>query len=236
MSRPENILFRSHIEICRILQVLAQEHCKITAEIGKDRHYFPSHMLSINLESNHFYIAYSSNKSLNAKLLAEPSTEFTATDPQNLHFTFSGTNPEEKETLPGGEPAIQFEMPKVLLLHNQREHSRLPIPADVTLRCVADEAGIIPFESHVTDVSHDGLGCLIYDPDINLEKGTILKSCRIVIPNGDAVITDIILRHISTVTLPDGTIAHRAGFRFSRRTPEQQKVINMFIQDLDKAK
>ncbi len=236
MSRPENILFRSHIEICRILQVLAQEHCKVTAEIGKDRHYFPSHILSINLESNHFYIAYSSNKSLNARLLAEPSTEFTATDPQNLHFTFSGSNPEEKETLPGGEPAIQFDIPKVLLLHNQREHSRLPIPASLALRCIADEAGVIPFESHVTDVSHDGLGCLIYDPDINLEKGAILKSCRIVVPNGGAVIADIVLRHISTVMLSNGKLAHRAGFRFAKRTPEQQKVIDLFIQNLDKTK
>jgi c-di-GMP-binding flagellar brake protein YcgR len=233
MSRPENLLFRSHIEISRIMQVLAQEHCAISSEIGSDYH-FSSHILSINLKTNHFYIAYSTSKLLNAKLLAASSIEFTATDPQNLHFTFNGATPEE--TLIDDQPVIQFELPKVLLLHNQREHSRLPIPADVSLRCVADEAGIIPFESHVTDVSHDGLGCLIYNPDINLEKGAILKSCRIIIPNGDAVITDIVLRHITTVTLPDGTIAHRAGFRFARRTPEQQKVINLFIQDMDKAK
>lgn len=231
MARPENLLFRSHIEICRILQVLAQTHCAITAEI-KGGHLFSSHLLAIDQGNNRFYIAYCANKSLNALLLAAPSTEFTATDPQDLHFTFEGSVPEE--TLLGDQPAIQFVMPKALLLHNQREHPRLPAPADVTLRCVADEAGIIPFESHVTDVSHDGLGCLIYDPDINLEKGVILKGCRIVIPGGDAVIADLVLRHIATVQLPDGTFAHRAGFRFASRKDEQQKVIKQFIQDLDK--
>ena len=231
MARPENLLFQSHIEICRILQVLAQAHCAITAEIGEG-HHFASFLLAVDLAASHFYIAYGTNKTLNIKLIAAPSTEFTATDPQNLHFTFTGASPEE--TLLGDQPAIRFNMPKALLLHNQREHPRLPVPSNLSLRCVADEAGVIPFESHITDVSHDGLGCLIYDPDINLEKGAVLKHCRIVIPSGDAVIADLVLRHITTVPLPDGTFAHRAGFRFATRTDDQQKVINLFIQDMDK--
>lgn len=231
ITRPENLLFRSRLEICRIFQVLAQERSLLTAEI-RNGHPFASHILSVDPECGRFTIAYSAHKLINAMVLDSPTVEFTATDQQGLHFSFDASSPEETQF--DGQPAIQFALPKMLLLHNQREHPRIPDPADVSLRCVADAAGIIPFESHITDISHDGLGCLIYDPDINLEIGAVLKGCRIILPNGDAVLADLEVRHIATTTLSDGTTAHRAGLRFVQRRDEIVKLVNLFIQDLDK--
>jgi c-di-GMP-binding flagellar brake protein YcgR len=231
MARPDNLLFRSRIEIVRLMQVLAREKCKITAEI-KNGHPFSSFMVAADPATDRFAVAYSPHKTINAMLLASPEVEFTASDQQGLNFTFTATAPEEVQI--GGEPAIQFAMPKSLLMHNRREHPRIPVPSELSLRCVADEGGFIPFESHVCDVSHDGLGCLIYDREINLEAGTILRGCRIVIPGGDAVVVDMELRHIVPVPQPDGGLIHRAGFRFVQRPDEITKLIGVFIQDLDK--
>ncbi|MBI5006850.1 MAG: flagellar brake protein [Nitrosomonadales bacterium] len=231
MAHPENLLFRSHIEIVRLMQVLAQERCRITAEI-MNGHPFASHMVSFDPASGHFAISYSPHKTINAMLLSSPAVEFTATDQQGLNFTFTATSPEETQI--GGEPAIQFSMPKSLLIHNRREHPRIPVPTDLSLRCIADEGGFIPFESHITDVSHDGMGCLIYDTDINLEDGAMLHGCRIIVPGGDAVVADMELRHVASVQLPDGTLAHRAGFRFVQKPNEIARLIGLFIQDLDK--
>jgi c-di-GMP-binding flagellar brake protein YcgR len=232
MARPDNLLFRSRIEIQRLMQVLARERCKISAEI-KNGHPFSSYLLAADPAADRFAIAYGAHKTINAMLLASPEVEFTVSDQQGLNFTFTATAPEE--TLLNGEPAIQFALPKSLLMHNRREHPRIPAPADLALRCVADEGGFIPFESHVTDVSHDGLGCMIYDADINLEDGAVLHGCRVVIPGGDAVVADMELRHITSVRLPDGTLARRAGFRFVQPPSDIAKLIGVFIRDLDKS-
>lgn len=225
-----NILFRSRIEICRFMDVLAQERCAVSAQV-MNRHPFSSNLLSVNAATEHFVVAYSQHKTINSMVLGSPAVEFTVNH-KDQHYTFTGTAPEETrfENL----PAIQFVLPKTLLLHNRREHPRIPIPENMSLRCIADEDGFIPFESHITDISHDGLGCLVYDPDIVLEKGSVLKGCRIILPNGDAVIVDLELRYATPLTLADGTQANRAGLHFIQ-TPEQiQKLINHFIQDLDK--
>jgi len=231
MKRPENLLFHSRIEICRILKLLAHEQSPVSAEI-MNGHPFASHIVSVDTASNHFAVAYSAHKSINTMLLNSPSAEFTATDLQGLHFSFEAFAPEEVQS--DGQPAIQFALPKMLLLHNRREHPHIPIPADISLRCVADAAGFIPFESHITDISHDGLGCLIYDPDIILDEGAILKGSRIIVPNGEAVEADLELRHISMIKLPTGTIAHRAGFRFVQQRDEIAALVDVFIEDLDK--
>ena len=228
--KPENLLFRSRLEIGRILQTLAQAHYPVSADING--HPFTSRLLAADAGAGRFVIAYSEHKAINAMLMKSPTVAFTVTDLQGLHYSFAAANPEE--TLTDGEHAIQFSFPNALAMHNRREYPRFAVPAEVSLRCVADEAGFMPFESHIDDISHDGLGCLIYDPDIHLEAGTILRSCRIVLPNGNAVVTDIEVRHISSSRQPDGTLVHRAGFRFVQTPGETAKLIGLFIQDLDK--
>jgi c-di-GMP-binding flagellar brake protein YcgR len=225
-----NVLFRSRIEICRLLHVLAQDRCAISAKV-MNHHPFSSSFLALNVDTGHFVVAYGQHKSINGMVLASPAIEFTANH-KELHYTFSGTSPEE--TRFENHPAIQFVLPETLLLHNRREHPRIPIPENMSLRCIADEAGYIPFESHITDISRDGLGCLVYDPDIILEKGIILKGCRIILPNGEAVIVDLQLCYAAPVTLPDGTAANRAGLQFIQTPDKIKKLINHFIQDLDK--
>jgi c-di-GMP-binding flagellar brake protein YcgR len=229
-AKPENLLFRSRLEISRILQTLGQAHCTISANING--HPFSSRLLAADTGTGRFVIAFTEHKVINAMLMKSPKVEFTATDQQGLHYSFEAANPEE--TVLAGEHAIQFSFPKALAMHNRREYPRYAVPAEVSLRCVADEGGFMPFESHINDISHDGLGCLIYDPDIHLETGTILHGCRIVLPNGDAVVTDLELRYAAGIKLPDGSLANSAGFRFANQSDDLAKVIQQFIQELDK--
>lgn len=231
-ARPDNLLFHSHIEICRILQMLAHERSHIEAEVGEHLS-FKAFMLALDLPHARFTTSFSPNKEANNALLTFPdAVEFTATDSQGLLYTFEASSPEETKI--DGQPAIHFNLPKALLLHNRREHARFTGSDDVSLRCVADAAGFMPFESHVTDVSHDGLGVLIYGVGVHLEPGAVLKGSRIITPNGDAVIADLELRHISSAQLPDGTTAYSAGFRFIQPPSEIAQLISLFIQDMDK--
>jgi c-di-GMP-binding flagellar brake protein YcgR len=230
-SRTENLLFHSRIEICRILQLLALTHSPILAEL-QDGHIFESHILSVDTSTDRFSIAHGTQSSINAMLLDSASVKFTIADRQGLLFSFLATAPEDAQI--AGAHVFQFALPKTLLLHNRRDHPRIPVSSDISLLCVADEAGVIPFESHITDISHDGLGCMIYSPDIALKKGTILKGCRIIAPNGDTVVADLELRFARPSSSADGAPTNRAGFHFIRKPERIDDLVNLFIQDLDK--
>lgn len=227
---PENVLYRSRIEICRILQALEKGRSSIFAEIGSGRT-FVSRILLVDPRMGYFISSYCANKLLNSRLLKLPSLKFTA-NYQDAHLVFEVLNPAE--TLFDDQPAIQFALPKTLISYRRREHPRISISVASSLRCIAEAGGVAPFESRISDISHDGLGGMLYDCDIKLEPGAVLKDCRIIIPNGKAVVADLELRYVTMVRLPDGTLANRAGLRFIQRPDEIAELINFFIQDLDK--
>jgi c-di-GMP-binding flagellar brake protein YcgR len=226
----ENVLYRSHIEICRILQAIVKSDSSVSAEIGDGR-IFVSHILQIDPHMEYFIISYCANKSLNNKLFELPSLKFTS-NYRNAHLIFAVSNPVETQF--NGQPAIQFALPHTLIIYNRREHPRIPLSPNLSLRCIADASGVVPFESYITDISHDGLGGILYDRGIKLKPKTILKGCRIITPNGTAVVADLELRHVAAITLPDGTLANHAGLRFIQRPGEIAELISFFIRDLDK--
>ena len=227
---PRNALYRSRIEIYRILQVLEKERSSLGAIIGTSR-MFVSHIVSVDPAADHFLVAYCANKLRNKMLRDLPVVEFTAFY-KNAQIVFEVSNPLDTEF--DGQPSIRFAFPQSLILHHRREQPRIPVPEDTSLRCVADEGSIIPFEARVTDISLDGMGGILYDSGVTLTEGAMLKGCRIVMPSGDAIIADFRIRYVTTVTLPDGTCAHRAGVRFTQ-SPEQIKaLIGMFVCDLDR--
>jgi c-di-GMP-binding flagellar brake protein YcgR len=227
---PENALYRSHIEICRMLQLLAKNHSSIHADIGISK-MFISHVLFVDLRAEHFVISFCANKSLNSEVLQLSSLKFTANF-QDAHVAFEVLNPTEVQF--NDQPAMQFPLPDALILYHRRECPRTPIPTEASLRCIADEGGFAPFESRITDISHDGFGGILYSGDIKLEPGALLKACRIIVPGGNDVVADLELRYITSITQSDGTSAHRSGFRFIQRPDEIPVLINYFIQDLDK--
>lgn len=228
MSRPDNLLVQSRIEICRILQVLAQELCPVFAEL-LDGHLFTAQILAVDADAEHFSIGYSPNKSLNSALLKLPSVDLTASNQPDLYFSFNVSTPKEAQF--NGQAVIRFNLPNAILKHNRREHIRIKIPKDLSLRCIAESDSVMPFESHITDISHDGLGCLIYDTGVKLETGAILHHCRIITPEV-SVLADLELRNIRSVVLSDGSVAYRAGFRFMQKTDELSNLVRLFIRDL----
>jgi len=227
---PENALYRSHIEICRLLQLLAKNHSSVYADIGSSK-VFIAHILLVDLRAGHFVISFCANKSLNSEVLQLSTLNFSASY-QDAHLVFEVSNPTEIQFK--DQPAIQFPLPDALILYHRRECPRVKIPHEFSLRCIADEGGFAPFESRITDISHDGFGGILYGGDIRLEPGALLRDSRIIVPGGKNVIADLELRYITKTTLADGTSFNRSGFRFIQRPDEIPELVNYFIQDLDK--
>jgi len=101
----------------------------------------------------------------------------------------------------------------VLSDRQRREYDRATISPQVPLECVADEGGVLSFKGGLVDISIGGLGFLMYDPNITLEPGTVLKGCRIDPYNEAPLVVDLEVRYSEMVDLADGTHAERSGCR-----------------------
>lgn len=223
-----NTLYRSRIEICRLLEVLAINRSSLFVEFGAKT--VESRILLVRPDDGHFDCSYGANKRLNSKMFKAPSLKVTS----HLHeadLVFEVSNPTESEF--DGQPAIRFALPNRLIRYHGRQAPRFSIAGEASLRCIADTEGILPFEAHIIDISHDGLGGIVFDREIQLEPGAVLKRCRIIIPDGRAVVADLGVRYMTAITLPDGALAFRAGFRFIQTPGEIPELINFFNQSFD---
>lgn len=223
---PSNVLYNSRVEICHILQFLMSDRCPISAEIGTNQ-FFESRILFVDPGAGYFGVAYSANKSANSVFLSLPSLEFTA-NPHKGHLVFRVLSPTNIQF--GGKPAIQFALPQSAILNHRREQPRISVHEDVSLRCIADDGGIISFEARIADLNLSGVGWMLYSADIMLEPGTILKGCRIIVPESQVIIADFEVRHTKIITSPDGVSLNRAGVRFVRKPEGIEALVDMLAQ------
>jgi len=209
-----------------------RESTAIYADIGRygEEKLFISQVLTANLDDGQVRIAYGIEKSINSRLFDHPLIRFKA-NYQKGRLAFLANRPSD--TIFRSKPAIQFAFPKAML-HYYREQPRLILPTDVSLRCIVNEKGTAePFELKVVDISHDGMGCILYQNRKALQKGSVLKDCRIILPNGDVTVVDLMVRYTTQIKLINGIKANRTGIRFIQRPTEIQTLIEQFIQQLD---
>jgi c-di-GMP-binding flagellar brake protein YcgR len=226
---PQNALLESRIEICRLLVALSKNEHSISADVGS--HIFITHIMHVDLRAEHLVVSFCANKALNSLVLESGTLRFTGSY-LDAHIAFELGAPTEVQF--NGAPAIQYPLPEAVVLYHRRDCPRAHVPPDVSLRCIADEGGVMPFESRITDISHDGFGAFQYAGDINLEPGTILKGCRIMLPGSGSVVADLELRYTLIAIRPDGSAAHRSGFRFLSKPDGLARLVGTFMQDLDK--
>lgn len=226
---PQNALLESRIEICRLLVAISKSHHSLSADIGS--HIFITHILHVDLRAEHLIVSFCANKELNNIVLESNTLRFTGSY-LDAHISFDLESPVE--VLFNDTPAIQYPLPASMVLYHRRDCPRADIPANVSLRCIADEGGIMPFESRIIDISHDGFGAIQYEGDINIEPGTLLKDCRIILPGNGSVVADLELRYTLIAIRPDGSAAHRSGFRFLSKPEGLARLVGTFMQDLDK--
>lgn len=228
-DKAANLMYRSGIEIFRILQAIRNEKIPLYTDIGEDM-FLVTQILHVDADAACFQVAYGEDKLTNNAVFDHAALVFNA----NFHaaqLVFKASAPAD--TLFNGQPAIRFDFPRVLYEYHRREHKRIRIPSDISLRCVAEANSALPFEARVVDISHDGVGFLSYDLGITLPPGTVLRNCRIILPSGDAVVVDLVVHHSAAMTRKDGSLAIRTGVRFIQRPSEIKELINMFIRDID---
>ncbi|MFH1045104.1 MAG: flagellar regulator YcgR PilZN domain-containing protein [Pseudomonadota bacterium] len=226
MNLGTGVLFRSRIEITRILERLARDRVVLSAEVGDAGQLFLTRLLHVDPGGEFFVLAYSEERRANIALLEQASVVFRGNDKRG-RIEFAAAAPSE--TVFDGDPAVRFTVPQALLRSQQRGHPRFTLPSDASLRCIADSAGVAPFEARIVDISRGGMGGILYGPGVRLPPGTVLRGCKIMVSGGKPIIVDLEVRYTASVVQPDGSLARRSGVKFLGEPKGIDALLNRFV-------
>lgn len=223
------VLIRSRIEIAAILQALADGNQPLVSHHQVHDEMFIARLYRVCPEQNLIVIGYSDNKTANADVFAAGSILFRANHPKGC-VGFMAGNPVECH-----DPveAIRFDFPEVVFVEQRRVHKRIQVVPETRLNCLADAGGITPFDARIVDIGLSGVGFMVYDLAIRLQPGTVLCGCRIDLPDGSVACVDIEVMNSVRLVLPDGSLASRAGCRFIGAPDKIDKLLKVFILDLE---
>jgi c-di-GMP-binding flagellar brake protein YcgR len=214
-SHRIELIRRSSPEIADILRSLEAGNEPITAHLRGGELLFRSRLRLVDPDGSRILLEPSPDEAANAALLSRPRCSFFASI-QAGHVEFAAADPRRIDQ--DGTPSIELEFPDVLVTRQRRELERTTIWPQVPLVCLADDGGILSFQGGLVDISIGGLGFLVYDPNITLEPGTVLKGCRIDQSTEAPLVLDLEVRYSELVSFPDGSRAERSGCRVVERT------------------
>jgi flagellar brake protein len=214
-------------EIAYILELLKANNEPITTHLHGGELGFTSRLRVVDPAASRIIIEASPDEAANAALLSRPRCIFFASVPGG-HVEFAAADPQRIEH--DGTPAIRLKFPDVLADRQRREYDRSSISPQVPLVCLADDGGVLSFKGGLVDISIGGLGFLVYDPNITLEPGTVLKGCRIDPYNESPLVVDLEVRYSEMVSFADGTRAERSGCR----VVEHPETLKEFVAGLSK--
>ena len=200
---------RSATEIGRVLDKARQERVTISAFFPSLT--FESRLLHVDAKGGRIVLARSAVEAANTAVLSRPRCTFHC-EMAGWHVEF--VTAEARSVLFQGKGLIQCRFPELLASNPRRQYDRVRVTPPLPLRVQADAAGLMPFDAMILDFGAGGVGFLAYATHITLEPGTVLRGCRIVLPNGEPCVTDLEVRYSQAITLPNGRRAMRSGCLF----------------------
>jgi c-di-GMP-binding flagellar brake protein YcgR len=221
-------MLRTPEEIARVLNSLVMRGEPVICDLGGGKLLFRSRLRFVDPGKAYIIVELCADEAANKTLLARPRATFHA-EPGGWRVEFAAADP--KQTSPHeGAPGIKLRFPEVVAGHRRRADERADAPLKKELRCVIDEAGIMPFDGTMANVSKGGIGFLQYNPEISLEPGTVLKGCRIYSADGDSIVVDMEVRYSQLVDLPDGKQVESSGCCFLNLSPEDTARIEKMFE------
>jgi hypothetical protein len=229
-QEPVEFLTRSRTEIARTLDEMARLGIPVTATLDHGELLFVTRILRVDAEAGRFLIEYSPGKVANSTFLAANAIVLHA-ELGRSHVALRATAPVDVAT--EEQPGIRLDFPEYLASHRQRTNPRFRSPPQMGMRCVVECPGFLSFELEVVDISLEGQGTMLSDPDIRLEPGMILKGCRIGCVGRRPVVIDVEIRYVKPLSQARGSLRRRVGCRFIGDAEDIADLVRMFSVNLD---
>ena len=228
LSNTGRLLVRSGIEIERILNSMVEDGDPVTATLPT-KMMFLSRVVSMDADEQQVMLACSDHKPANSALLATPSVAFRCNH-RGAQFAFACTKP--RTGLHSGQPTISMTAPPIVLAAQPRQFAARPqLPNVADVRCDL-RMGVQSFGAKLIDVGLDGKAFIIGDSGIPICDGTELRDARLRPSERESLTVDLEVDKVVQAVLPDGRRATRIGCRILAAREELEKIIRLFIVDL----
>jgi c-di-GMP-binding flagellar brake protein YcgR len=228
LSTTGRLLVRSGIEIERLLSSMADDRAAVTAHLPS-KLMFLSRVVSVHADAQQVMMAYSDHKPANAEVLAANTVTFKCNH-RGAQFAFACSKP--RHGAHSGQPAIRMNAPPILLAAQPRQFPARPqLPKEADVRCDL-RMGLQQFGAKLIDVGLDGRAFILGDPAIPVCDGSRLKGARLRPSEREALMVDLEVDKVIQAVLPDGRRATRIGCRIMAAREELEKIIRLFIVDL----
>jgi flagellar brake protein len=222
------LLVRSGQEIARLLGAMLQDADVLIASPRKAEVIFISRLLEVEPRDDYIVVECADYKQSNTSLLAEKSPRFYCSH-RGLSYRFAARNPHEIKHR--GAVAIRAGFPTAMLVQQRRSHDRVRIPAPIPVRCEVP-FGVLSFDAAVTDISLEGVGVLVFSPDIRMEAGSRIEGARIVAPKRKPITVSLEVDSVKRVRRADGRPANRAGCRLFAAPGDMDQLTRLFMIEL----
>jgi c-di-GMP-binding flagellar brake protein YcgR len=222
---------RSRSEVEKLLIALCDEKLTVTAYPEDGELLFAARVRAVDPDLSRIILEYSQWKPANSALLDCEQVLFHC-ERKNRHIQFLSGEPAE--IVFDGGAGIQVGFPQFVLDLQQRTDRRFRLAIRASMWCVIKQEGSDPIVANVDDISRGGLGGIVHDPGVVLKPGTIVRDCQITGSELKRPIdVSVEIRYWKTIRSPEGLLSKRVGCRFVASSADLQRLIDVFIVDLD---
>lgn len=224
----EQYLIFGRRQIRQLLQELIDGHALISAHISTSKEAFLTALITLSEDDEWIFLDVSPNESVNQKALqAERLICVTQLNKIRIQFSLNSITAMQLD----GRTALAARVPAQMARMQRREFYRLQIPLAHALTChlpplAEDEE---PFDVRVIDISPAGIALNLPLSEAPFDIGTVLKNCRLELPEGEPVIMQLEIRNIIPLLSRAGTRTQRLGCRFAELPQAADVQIQRYI-------
>jgi c-di-GMP-binding flagellar brake protein YcgR len=221
---------RARLEVLQILRTIAQSGSVMTAYAGQGQIFTQTTLLAVDSEAQLIYLEVSQDESINRRLL-QSAQVLCVSAQDRVKVQFYADQLELSDFDDG--PAFRARMPDWVMKLQRREYFRVVTPIAHPLLCQFTPLGpgvALP----VHDIGLGGICVAGTHPQINLDVGTLHRSCKLDLPDTGPVTVDLEVRNFHDLVRKNGSHSRLTGFQFQKLTGTAQNLIQRFVSKLER--
>jgi c-di-GMP-binding flagellar brake protein YcgR len=225
----EHFLVRSKMDIISVLQALAQRKAELGVHVEGIAGTLHTRLISVRPEYEELVFDAAGLHGLDRLDGTQRLEADGMLDVARVVFTAAHV----ETTLYEGKPAFRGRIPGAIARIQRRGSVRYPVPSLNPPVCSTSLGGRVR-ALRVMDISLGGVAVALEEPQLALEPGTRLASCRIEIPGTGSLESDLIVTHINEINpqAPGGW--RRVGCRFDAIDLQALEHVRRYVARLER--
>lgn len=227
----ERYRVRTPAEVAFVLRAMARQHALVSAYYGGDDAFALTTVLEADADRNEL-ILDEVHRDHAPRLLASRRIRLVGTqDRVEIQCILEGVETVQFR----GRPALRSALPQTLLRFQRREYYRVPTPAAEPVIClIPTPRGAV--KATVLDVSGGGVGLLVPQGSLTLERGTVLSDCRLTLPRIGTLEADLWVAHVEDMAQPTGIPGLRCGCAFADLDRRSCRLVQCYVVQLERVR